>query len=33
LADFFTKALPVHVHQSYLPLLVHVPDPHSPLDP
>jgi hypothetical protein len=32
LADFFTKALPVHVHQSYLPLLVHVPD-HAPLDP
>jgi hypothetical protein len=29
LADFFTKALPVHVHQAYLPLLVHVPD--SPL--
>ena len=25
LADFFTKALPVHVHQSYMPLLVRTP--------
>ena len=25
LADFFTKSLPVHVHQSFMPLLVHVP--------
>ena len=26
LADFFTKALPVHVHQSFMPLLVRIPD-------
>lgn len=25
LADFFTKPLPVHVHQSLMPLLVHIP--------
>ena len=25
LADFFTKALPVHVHQKLMPRLVHVP--------
>ena len=25
LADFFTKPLPVHVHQSIMPLLVHIP--------
>jgi hypothetical protein len=25
LADFFTKPLPVHVHQSLMPLLVHTP--------
>lgn len=25
LADFFTKALPVHVHQLYMPLLVRTP--------
>jgi hypothetical protein len=29
LADFFTKSLPVHVHQSTMPLLVFSP-PHSP---
>ena len=28
LADFFTKALPVHTHQSLMPFLV-----HTPLDP
>ena len=25
LADFFTKPLPVHIHQSIMPLLVHIP--------
>ena len=25
LADFFTKALPVHTHQTLMPLLVHTP--------
>lgn len=29
LADFFTKALPVHVHQSFMPLLVHTPTASS----
>lgn len=29
LADFFTKPLPVHLHQSLMPLLVHVPPASS----
>jgi Reverse transcriptase (RNA-dependent DNA polymerase) len=29
LADFFTKPLPVHLHQSLMPLLVHVPHASS----
>ena len=35
LADFFTKPLPVHVHQSIMPLLVHIPSapPNALLTP
>ena len=29
LADFFTKPLPVHLHQKLMPLLVHVPPAHD----
>ena len=29
LADFFTKPLPVHLHRSLMPLLVHVPPASS----
>jgi hypothetical protein len=29
LADFFTKALPVHLHQTLMPLLVHIPPAQS----